>query len=54
MVKKWSNVDVYNLDFIGEINLISIKKTVEKHKNLKLLLVASHVLTGFDNAGFSK
>ena len=54
IVKNWSNIDVYTEDFIGEKNLISIRKTVEKHKNLISSLLAVHVLTGCYTVGFSK
>ena len=54
IVKNWSNIDVYTEDFIGEKKWISIRKTVEKHKNLIPSLLAVHVLTGCYTAGFSK
>ena len=52
--KNWSNIVVYPEDLIGEKKLISIRKTVEKHKNLIPSLLAVHVLTGYYTTGFSK
>ena len=54
IVKNWSNIDVYTEDFIEEKKLISIRKTVEKHKNLIPPLLAVLVLTRCYTAGFSK
>ena len=54
IVKNWSNIDVYTEDFIGEKKLISIRKTVEKHKNLIPSLLAVLVLTRCYTAGFFK
>ena len=34
VIKNWSNTDVYMEDFIEGKSLISIRKTVEKHKDL--------------------
>ena len=48
VVKNWSNADVYMEDFIGGKSLISIRKTVEKHKDLIPSLLAVHILIGCD------
>ena len=48
VVKNWSNADVYMEDFIGGKSLISIGKTVQKHKDLIPSLLAVHALTGCD------
>ena len=48
VIKNWSNTDVYMEDFIEGKSLISIRKTVEKHKDLIPSLLTVHTLTGCD------
>ena len=48
IVKNWSSADVYMEDFTGEKSLKSIKKAVEKHKDIICSLLAVHAQTGCD------
>ena len=44
----WWNAEVYIQDFKDDKNLISVKRTGEKHKDLIPTLIALHSLSGCD------
>ena len=46
--KSWSAAEVYMQDFNSNTNVISIKKTVEKNKDIIPSLISLHALTGCD------
>ena len=45
----WSGAEVYLEDFQAEKNIISIKKTVDKHKDIVPSLIALHAISGCDS-----